>query len=235
MEAKETVLETERRHRIVNDTEYFKYIFKKTEKIACAVVYVLRGDTSIRHTDQIVLDLETASRTVLDASLASLKSTDLTVHESALDLAYELMNLESKLRVAHAARLIDQGLLDVFVHEIDSVHRALRKYVGTDVRNPLLGDTAPERREREGRTPRRSLAPVGDAPLTERAPSPSSVGRRDRVLDVIRTKGQASIKDIVEVVSDVSEKTIQRELNSLIKDNIVHREGERRWSKYSLV
>jgi DeoR/GlpR family transcriptional regulator of sugar metabolism len=55
------------------------------------------------------------------------------------------------------------------------------------------------------------------------------------VLNVIRDKGNATIKDIIEVVKDCSEKTIQRELIVLIKDGIIIREGERRWSKYRLV
>ena len=45
---------------------------------------------------------------------------------------------------------------------------------------------------------------------------------------------EASIKDISEIISDVSEKTVQRELNAMIDENIVKRQGERRWSKYSI-
>jgi DNA-binding transcriptional ArsR family regulator len=59
--------------------------------------------------------------------------------------------------------------------------------------------------------------------------------RRDAVMTVIKNKGNASIKDISTLIRDVSEKTIQRELTSLIESGLVRKQGERRWSIYSLV
>ncbi|OYV28174.1 MAG: hypothetical protein B7W98_00085 [Parcubacteria group bacterium 20-58-5] len=58
--------------------------------------------------------------------------------------------------------------------------------------------------------------------------------RREAVLSVIRDKGRASIKDISTLIRDVSEKTIQRELLALISAGMVLKQGERRWSTYSL-
>ena len=59
--------------------------------------------------------------------------------------------------------------------------------------------------------------------------------RRDMILKVIRTRGEANIKDISEIISECSEKTIQRELMSLIRLGKVSRIGERRWSRYTLI
>lgn len=56
--------------------------------------------------------------------------------------------------------------------------------------------------------------------------------RRDQVLSVIDAKGKVTIKDVASVISDCSEKTIQRELALLVSDGVVKREGERRWSTY---
>ena len=58
--------------------------------------------------------------------------------------------------------------------------------------------------------------------------------RRDAVLDIIRRREQVSIKDISGVIRDVSVKTIQRELQTLIDEGLVLRKGERRWSTYTL-
>ena len=58
--------------------------------------------------------------------------------------------------------------------------------------------------------------------------------RRERIKTILEAKKEASIKDISDIITDVSEKTIQRELTAMIEDNIVKRHGERRWSKYSL-
>jgi DNA-binding transcriptional ArsR family regulator len=58
--------------------------------------------------------------------------------------------------------------------------------------------------------------------------------RRESILSVIKNKNQASIKDISTLIRGVSEKTIQRELSSLVEEGIVLKKGERRWSTYSL-
>jgi len=58
--------------------------------------------------------------------------------------------------------------------------------------------------------------------------------RRNAILSVIKNKGMASIKDISTLVRGISEKTIQRELASLIVSGAVLKQGERRWSTYSL-
>jgi len=58
--------------------------------------------------------------------------------------------------------------------------------------------------------------------------------RHEAILSVIKSKGTASIKDISHMVRGVSEKTVQRELISLIEQGVVQKQGERRWSVYSL-
>jgi len=58
--------------------------------------------------------------------------------------------------------------------------------------------------------------------------------RQEAVLSVIRSKGSVSIKDISTLIRGVSEKTIQRELAALIESGAVLKQGERRWSIYSL-
>lgn len=55
------------------------------------------------------------------------------------------------------------------------------------------------------------------------------------ILDFVRKSKGASIKDISKVIQGCSEKTIQRELNVLIQQGLVVREGERRWSTYRSV
>lgn len=58
--------------------------------------------------------------------------------------------------------------------------------------------------------------------------------RREAILALIGHKGRVSIRDIAEEIRSVSAKTIQRELNALIREGLVVREGERRWSTYRL-
>lgn len=58
--------------------------------------------------------------------------------------------------------------------------------------------------------------------------------RRDAIMRTIRSKGQVTIKDISENITDVSEKTIQRDLQELIQHGVLIREGEKRWAVYKL-
>lgn len=63
---------------------------------------------------------------------------------------------------------------------------------------------------------------------------PRKKNRREFILGVIGQKGEVTIKDISSVFKGCSEKTIQRELISLVEEGVVSKEGERRWSKYKL-
>ncbi|XKT75379.1 MAG: hypothetical protein ACJKSS_01155 [Patescibacteria group bacterium UBA2103] len=59
--------------------------------------------------------------------------------------------------------------------------------------------------------------------------------RKGHVLEIIKNNGNVGIKDIAKEVTDCSEKTIQRILNTLIEEGRVKKEGERRWSTYHYV
>lgn len=59
--------------------------------------------------------------------------------------------------------------------------------------------------------------------------------RRELVYRIIKQQGPISIKDISGAVPGVSSKTVQRELAELVRLGQLKREGERRWSRYSVV
>jgi len=75
-------------------------------------------------------------------------------------------------------------------------------------------------------------------PLPTVQPAQKSVMQKNErqqiILDIIKEIGESSIKDISDNIKDCSEKTIQRELNTLIYDGVLKKIGERRWSKYIL-
>jgi hypothetical protein len=233
METKETLQRTNSESVMLENIEYYKYIFKKTEKIACSVFYILRNSGSISQNDLVQSDLEDAAKNLLDISLESLKSTRVAIDAYASELRHALISLESNLRIAHASRYLGTEILEVFLHEIDSVQRTLRKYTERGTQNPLTVLTEYTEVTRE-RKPARIR--IGERQATQvNGGVENKTSRKDRVLAVLKDKGEATIKDIIDVVTDCSEKTIQRELISLIKDNVIVREGERRWSKYKLI
>jgi hypothetical protein len=66
------------------------------------------------------------------------------------------------------------------------------------------------------------------------APSQDSQDRRRKVIDIGRTLDLFSIKDISSQIQDCSEKTIQRLLIDMVTEGVLHKEGERRWSRYKI-
>jgi hypothetical protein len=58
--------------------------------------------------------------------------------------------------------------------------------------------------------------------------------RREQVLSLFVKGVDVGIKDIASRIRGCSEKTIQRELNALLYDNVIERIGEKRWSRYIL-
>ena len=58
--------------------------------------------------------------------------------------------------------------------------------------------------------------------------------RKKSIIEIVRVKNAVNIKDVSSMVKGCSEKTIQRELLALVKSGVLKKEGERRWSVYSL-
>jgi len=59
--------------------------------------------------------------------------------------------------------------------------------------------------------------------------------RKNAIMEFIKGHNDVSIKDIVPNITGCSEKTVQRELISLINEGKIKKAGERRWSRYSII
>lgn len=58
--------------------------------------------------------------------------------------------------------------------------------------------------------------------------------RKNKIISILKIRDSITIGEISVDIKNVSEKTIQRDLQSLIDTGVVSRIGERRWSKYKL-
>lgn len=58
--------------------------------------------------------------------------------------------------------------------------------------------------------------------------------RYETIINLLKKTREITVKDVSSIISDCSEKTIQRELLNLVDKGVLKKEGERRWSKYSL-
>lgn len=231
MDTRDILKATDAAKRLIQDEYYYKYIFKKTERIVSVVFYILNSVPENAHTKLHIEDIQHAARATHDAVLQSLETRVFAAEDIVRGVAHALITLQSKLSVAQVAGVMSPEVYGVFANEIDSVLRGMSKYTGDDSEiftfstQPEVSTPAPQKHN-----PMR----VAHTPAAASSVASAQPGRRERIKTILEAKREASIKDISGIITDVSEKTIQRELQSMIEDNIVKRQGERRWSKYSL-
>lgn len=70
--------------------------------------------------------------------------------------------------------------------------------------------------------------------IKDKAKSLKKNSRQDIIISILRRKKEVMIKDISPLISGCSDKTIQRELLSMVKTGVLKKLGEKRWSRYSL-
>lgn len=237
-----------------SDPGYYTSVFKKSEKIISVIFYIL-SHTNKRQVDQTHVDrLKQLTFTTHDELLKTLSLGAGNARDGLLSFQYQLASLESALTIAEAAGVITADVLQVLREQFDLVQRFINNHytkdqsysldiTGTEQQltagNSKEGSSvkAPSKKPSGAATPRRARVqiPAGDISTDAYLVYSQMIDRAERIKTVLDAKPQATIKDIAEVITDVSEKTIQRELNSLIEKGQVVREGERRWSRYRTV
>jgi hypothetical protein len=242
---KDTSLEIKR---LSKDNAYYNNVFKKTEKILSVTLYILSEIDEDKKTE---IHIESIKQKSLKAHEVSLKTLSLQPHEQTnglIEFQYQLVALESSLRLALLSGVIAQDIFDLLFGQLDGIHRYINNHYirkspvsVADLTETLVERTSPggaptTTKQKATSSPRRAQRvqiPAGDISTDAYLVYSQLSDRGERIKTVLEAKPQATIKDIAEVITDVSEKTIQRELNSLIEKGQVIREGERRWSKYS--
>jgi len=229
--------------RLAANNEYYSNVFKKTEKAVSVVFYVMSHILRNEHTDFHLKTMSEKAMQVHEAALATLSLYEYEAKGKIFPFQQSLVALEGTLRIANAARVINDDVLALLLAEVDLVQRYLRNHFVSAIPLTLQGLEAaansittksksnPVRSESRQN---RSAIPKGDISTDAHLVYSQLVDRAARIRTVLEAKPAATIKDIAEVITDVSEKTIQRELNSLILKGQVVRDGERRWSKYSV-
>ena len=236
MDTRDILKATDSTRRLVQDDSYYKYIFKKTEKVVSVIFYVSNSVEKGSQTERVIEDVLDTARVAHNQILKTLEIRSHLAEEALRDAAHSLIALDSKLRIASSVGAISAEVLHVLVVEIDGILRGINKYL---VRTSAFDDLDYKVSGSQESTPVQTPRPSTPAKVTTTQSSGTSGGasdsdRRERIKVVLSAKGEATIKDITDIITDVSSKTIQRELNAMIEDNLIKRHGERRWSKYSL-
>ena len=220
------------------------FIYKKAERLAKAIHLITPAfveSTSLRNR------IDTIAIGLVDAAI-------LPSGAARTALSRELLTLSSILSIARTSGVLSSMNAELIAHE---AHMLLQEVAGYEEPRlsldevPTLSTLAKNVLSQSSlqRTSSTSLkqvthhGPAGGRPVSgdeghiKDIKNVSDIhikDRREAVLSVIKNKGTASIKDISTLIRGVSEKTIQRELLALIAAGMVLKQGERRWSTYSL-
>ena len=236
MKTKDTIINDSNYKKLLHNEDYYRYIFKKTEKIISVVFYILNNTDTDKRLETHISNIAGKAHFAHENALRTLEVKPANSKEVLEQFAQALIALDSTLRVAAGSGIISQEVLYVVTSEIDTVLRSLSKYISSDTNvSTLLHTTSSTRTsmaDTQGNKPSSTAVKTTHKTAAKVDPSPD---RRTRIRTIIEAKGEATIKDISEIITDCSEKTIQREINAMIADGQIQRHGERRWSKYTLV
>ncbi|MEK9160842.1 MAG: hypothetical protein AAB440_02275 [Patescibacteria group bacterium] len=208
------------------------YIYKKAERLAKAIHMVspaFNGSPALR--DRIA-----------NISVCLVDGAVCTPNQAREVLARELLALSSILSIARSAGILSPMNADIIAREAKHLLEEVAGY-----EDPHLALEETPRLENALRSSGKAKvvkksAPVLSSPVSNKGqdkgqvkvPAPNG-NRRDAIISVLRSKGPSFIKDISTVVRDVSEKTIQRELQVLVLEGKVSKTGDRRWTTYRLI
>ncbi len=209
------------------------FIYKKAERLAKAIHLIA---PAFIHSPSLRNRIDGIAIGLVDAAI-------LPPSGARGALSRELLALSSVLSIARTGGLLSAMNADMIAKEAHALLQELAAYEEPHLfleESPTLSDIAkragPGRRSASRKTNQASpkahqTQEGGDKGHTKDS---GRANRKEGILSVIRHKGQATIKDISTAMRDVSEKTIQRELQTLALEGIVKKAGERRWSTYSL-
>ncbi len=242
---------------LVKREAFFDYLFKKTEKISTALFMVTN---LLPENEPLRLRLREQSLCLLSKKVLLCHSSSLHKERAIEECSVLLVEVTSLLQIAHYSGFVSLMNFSIINKELQNLNELFRtKEVMKRSEDSFLfsSDFFGASVSREGNVGSVPLVvPViqKETQKTEVTPfvykgqnqvknikdkKPSGASKSDRQITILalfhkRKDDFFSIKDIAESVKDCSEKTIQRELLELVAKGVLKKEGERRWSKYSL-
>ncbi len=214
--------------------DYLVYVFKKTEKITAAL-YLISG--LLKDDEPMKWELRDRGIDMLTSSFtasSSLPGDKNAVIQSLFTATLETISL---LNVARISNLVSEMNHVLLVREIDSIVSLLRDRLVASAENAgyVLSEKFFKTEQEAGRREKvessnQNIAISQGHAMTQHKKSQ----RQEHIISILKGQSNITIKDFSKVIRDCSEKTIQRELSELVDKGVIRKEGERRWSRYSL-
>ncbi|MFZ1987843.1 MAG: hypothetical protein WAV21_02305 [Minisyncoccia bacterium] len=214
------------------------YIYKKAERLARAVHLVT---PAFVHSPALRMRSDTIAVALVDAAI-------LPPGLARAALSKELLSLSSLLSMARTGGLLSAMNAELISHEAHNLLQEIAGYEEPRLSFEHVPTLAELSKSSSGRVVNKTSPKSGSRKaLSLNTQNPKGQykghvlkdneaknGRRENILAVLKTKGPSYIKDISTMVRGVSEKTIQRELQALTQEGIIIKEGERRWTTYTI-
>ncbi len=232
--------------------DYLLYIFKKTEKITSAV-YLVSG--LLKDDEPLKWELRDKGMDLISSSFgaaSSIPGDKNAVIQSLFTAALETLSL---LNVAKISNLISDMNHKLLVREIDQIVAMLRDKLAQNAENAgyILSESffkTPDLYTTgfrgqgvrnvvteggvNGMSNRHKSLVNKDFPIGHSYAEEKKNLRQETIINLMKGQQSVSIKDLSKNINDCSEKTIQRELIDMLKKGLIRKEGDRRWSRYSL-
>ena len=243
----------------LSDMSIYDFVCKKTEKLVTALYLV----SDCMETDDALKEkLRSLGVELLSDiyKLSTLSPVDKRIHTAiSLSHIYELLSF---IEIAHTIGFISEMNTMVLKKEFSSLSFDLKENLEKDkhftftldeqmfstgqglVQNGKDFNYRGQSSIKDKRTSFNTMSFINNkSPLSSlntpkiNSSTTSLADRQDRtnkIISLIKGKIDISIKDISLAFTDCSEKTIQRELNSLVSKGQLKKTGSKRWSRYSI-
>lgn len=224
---------------VLNKDKKRHYISYKIEAITKAVFYITGN---IKKDSVVINDLEkSATRAMTD-----IMSFIFNRHNTPANIAIEsVVYVRGCLGCAEANGAVSKMNADLIRQAYEDIALLLSEYlpdentVADAVQKdmPAIKDIAQTVGSAKQAHRTYSSAPKGQKKqIVERGKNgQKKTERRNKILTFLKDNTDAGIKDIKNEFNGVSEKTIQRELTSLVSAGLLGKKGERRWSTYFII
>lgn len=229
---------------IFKDNAKSFYLYKKTEKLVSAL-YLLSGFISDR--EPIKWLIRESAGSLLSVSLSL---SDRTVAKQVLihfDFVSTGLKLLSFLEVSYSAGIISEMNFNILKQELGGL---LQVVESEEKNSDSKGVIFPEHFFAVSELPqglpglidkgqnimsdRLSFKKPAETVRTGDTKQKDKTNRQEIILSLLKKNPELGIKDFTSSIKDCSEKTIQRELATLVYKGQIKKEGEKRWSRYSL-
>ncbi len=234
------------RHLGISDKN-FVFQYKKTEKILAAL-YLVTNFLSTQ--EPLRWEIRELSLSLLSNIMSLKDALPSQKDELCKVIKTSVLEIIALLEIAHFAGFISNMNFEIlkkeFVLLLDSVSSTKQSLESFILPNNFFNDNTISQvvdnstnlnvKDRNIST----AAPTvfkGQKPVSPAVYGSVEVKKNNRqhiIIDLLKKKKEIMVKDVALLIKDCSEKTLQRELLSMVEKGVLKKEGERRWSKYSL-